>query len=152
MAGAQHEAAATVEICEQCVDETTTVEQCIPCAGTPVTFQKLAAAECSHLNGTSGVIRAYASCVDRYIVQCDEGPQVRVRRGNMCVSAATMHDVVAMYGAIDAHDDVSLLHSTHGNQSTCALINELLALPNRAWTIADDLWLIAEVWRVRAGM
>jgi len=30
MAGAQHEAAATVEICEQCVDETTTVEQCIP--------------------------------------------------------------------------------------------------------------------------
>eukprot|EP00966_Prymnesium_polylepis_P249834 5775675-Prymnesium_polylepis.1 len=142
-AGAQHEAAASAEICEECVHETT-VEECIPSRGTPVTFQKLTAAECSSLNGTSGVIRGYASCVDRYIVQCHDGSKVRVRRGNICMSAATMDDVVATYGAMDAQNDVSLLHSRHGHQSTCALIKELLALPNRAWTIADDLWLIAE--------
>ena len=146
---AHHDAATDAQPCEASIEMPT--EDCIPAAGTPVTFRELSSSECVHLNGTSGLILGYAACVERYIVRCESGQTVRVRRGNINVSAATISDLVGSYQAMHSQDDVQLLRSVHGEQSTCALIQTLLPLPNRAWTVTDDLWLIAEVWRVRAG-
>ena len=78
---AHHDAATDAQPCEASIEMPT--EDCIPAAGTPVTFRELSSSECVHLNGTSGLILGYAACVERYIVRCESGQTVRVRRGNI---------------------------------------------------------------------
>eukprot|EP00966_Prymnesium_polylepis_P057683 1335782-Prymnesium_polylepis.1 len=73
---------------------------------------------------------------------------VRVCRGNIQVNEATAHEVAAELLLIAARDeDIAILSKVHGAHATRLLTDALVSIPNREWTVADDVWLIAETWR-----
>jgi|Transcript_49986 hypothetical protein len=149
--GARHESAPSAEAFQTDAETTPSQTICIPPPGTSVIFHDLSHFECSHLNGSTAVILGYDACVNRYEVECENGAKVRVARGNIHLEVATACELIAEFTAIRAHEDVMLLNEVHGEHATGALVEALLSIPNRAWTVADDLWLIAEFWRVRSG-
>jgi|EP00966_Prymnesium_polylepis_P095649 hypothetical protein len=105
----------------------------------------------SHATGACGTIIGYNEEVDRYIIALTSGARVRARRGNIMMSEASACDVVSHLQAITAIDDITTLRAVYGEHTTTSLVKILLSIPNRAWTVADDLWLISEFWRVEAG-
>jgi hypothetical protein len=76
---------------------------------------------------------------------------VRVRRGNILLIEATACEAVSQLQTIVAFEDITTLRAVHGEHTTTSLVTILLSIPNRAWTVADDLWLMSEFWRVQAG-
>ena len=67
------------------------------------------------------------------------------------LSEASACDVVLHLQAINAMEDITTLRAVYGEHTTTSLVKILLSIPNRAWTVADDVWLISEFWRVEAG-
>eukprot|EP00966_Prymnesium_polylepis_P048198 1116084-Prymnesium_polylepis.1 len=63
---------------------------------------------------------------------------------------ATACEAVFQLQTIDAFEQINTLRAVYGEHTTTSLVKILLSIPNRAWTVADDLWLISEFWRVEA--
>ena len=128
-------------------------DDCVPPAGTPVILTALQSHASQHLNNVTGIIRYFDERAERFKVQLDSGGSVRVKRGNFrLVEASPGYLIAALQFKAAAHEDVRQLAAVHGEQQVYRLLAELVVLPCRlAWTVADDVWLVAEHWRVRAG-
>jgi len=109
-----------------------------------ITLAKLAHADSIHLNGACGTITGYDEDTERYIIALAGGARVLARRGNIVLCKATACEAVAQLQTMVAHGDITTLHAVYGEHTTTSLVQILLSIPNRKWTVADDLWLISE--------
>eukprot|EP00966_Prymnesium_polylepis_P337140 7391911-Prymnesium_polylepis.1 len=148
--GACHEAAGDAVSAER-KTTATPIADCYPAAGSRVILVSLRECACVHLNGQAATIRRFDDEIERYVVELDDGVHVCVKRGNLQLAEADDGTFISEMLFAHANDNISELAAVHGQQHTYRLLAELISLSCCNWTVADDVWLIAEHWRVRAG-
>ena len=85
----------------------------------------------------------------RYVIALDNGCTVRARRGNFVLTAPTEVDFITALHGSSTHDDMQLIERVYGTPCALDLISQLVSLRQREWTVADDLRLVADLYRVR---